>query len=157
MPPSSRPRHRASDSLGLDRRPSRPTAQYSQTTLAEVGLFDPLLTGTDDGYADIQEFLARLKSGLTTAQAPGCLIVNDMAAGADPEAAQRYRSMLEDGILRALTRAGETDELRRAHRAGLLATSVIGVNLVSKTTGDPEEIGRLVDAMTDLVRSWQHS
>lgn len=135
---------------------------YSSATrtyldFAEAGLFAPLLIGTDDGFADIFDFLGRLRSGLTSATAiPGCLIVNDMAAGADPEAAKRYREMLEEGLRRALTRAGDTDPERRMARAGLLASSVLGVNLVSKTTGgDNAEIERLITAMVAEVERWQ--
>lgn len=124
--------------------------------VAETGLFGPLLEGTDDGYADLLEFLSRLRLGLTSADAiPGCLIVNDMAAGADPGAATRYRAMLEEGLRRALERTGDPDVERRSQRAGLLSTSVLGVNLVSKATGDQAEIARLVDAMIDEVRRWQ--
>ena len=124
---------------------------------AEAGLFEPLLVGTDDGFADIFEFLGRLRSGLTSATAiPGCLIVNDMASGADPGAANRYREMLTTGLERALTRAGDTAAERRTHRANLLSASVLGVNLVSKlTASDNTEIERLIDAMVDEVTCWQ--
>lgn len=131
------------------------SATSTYLALAEAGLFAPLLNGTDDGYSDILEFLGNLRTGLTAADAiPGCLIVNDMAAGADPGAAARYRSLLEDGLLAALARTGDPDHERRAHRAALVAASVIGINLVSKATADPREIERLVDALTDLVVSW---
>lgn len=124
-------------------------------SLAETGLFAPLLDGTDDGYGDILDFLDNLRSGLTSADAiPGCLIVNDMAAGADPAAAARYRAMLERGLLSALERTGDPDVERRSHRARLLTASVIGVNLVSKATGDANEVGPLIDALTDLVNGW---
>ncbi|MGI9610578.1 MAG: TetR/AcrR family transcriptional regulator [Acidimicrobiia bacterium] len=124
---------------------------------AESSLFEPLLVGTENGYADILRFLGKLRTGLTSADAiPGCLIVNDMAAGADPEAAKRYRAMLEKGLELALARTGDVDEARRADRAGLLSASVLGVNLVSKITGDSDEIARLIDAMTDEVRRWQN-
>ena len=131
------------------------TAMYLD--VAEAGLFEPLLVGTDDGYGDIFEFLGRLRSGLTSATAiPGCLIVNDMAAGADPAAAQRYRTMLEEGLRRALTRAGDDDDERRAHRASTISASVLGVNLVSKmSSGDATEIARLIDGMIDQVQRWQ--
>ncbi|MEM7091755.1 MAG: TetR/AcrR family transcriptional regulator [Actinomycetota bacterium] len=136
------------------------SATSTYLDLARTGLFAPLLGGgpdENDGYGDILEFLDRLRSGLTSATAiPGCLIVNDMAAGADPRAAQRYREMLEEGLTAALARAGENDPQRRSDRAGMLATSVLGVNLVSKTTdGDAREIGRLVDAMIDEVGRWR--
>lgn len=124
---------------------------------AEAGLFEPLLHGGDDGFADLLDFLGRLRSGLTSETAiPGCLIVNDMATGSDPEAAQRYRDLLEEGLRRALMRAGDSDPERRAARAGLLSTSVLGVNLVSKITrGDTNEIDRLIVAMIDEVERWQ--
>lgn len=132
------------------------SATGTYLTIAEAGLFDPLLVGTDDGYGDILEFLANLRSGLTSPEAiPGCLIVNDMAAGADPEAAARYRAMLEEGLHRALARSGDPNDDRRAARAGLLATSVLGVNLVSKATGDAAEIARLVDSLSDEVGRWR--
>lgn len=132
------------------------SATNTYLSIAEASLFDPLLIGTDDGYADILDFLANLRNGLTSADAiPGCLIVNDMAAGADPGAAQRYRAMLEQGLRRALARTGDQDGKRRSRRTGLLSMSVLGVNLVSKATGDPAEIARLVDAIADEVRRWR--
>ena len=131
------------------------SATGTYLSLAEAGLFAPLLDGTDDGYGDILDFLGNLRTGLTAADAiPGCLIVNDMAAGADPGAAVRYRSLLEDGLRAALARTGDPDQERRSHRAALVAASVIGVNLVSKATADPREIGRLIDALTDVVMTW---
>ncbi|MEM9465564.1 MAG: TetR/AcrR family transcriptional regulator [Actinomycetota bacterium] len=125
--------------------------------VAEGGLFDPLLTGTDDGYADLLTFFGFLRTGMTAPEAiPGCLIVNDMASGADPEAALRYRGLLEEGMRRALERAGDPDQQRRHERAAFLTLGVIGVNLVSKTTGgDPDEIGRQIDAMIAVVLDWR--
>ena len=125
--------------------------------VAEGGLFDPLLTGTDDGFADLLTFFGFLHTGLTASDAiPGCLIVNDMASGADPEAALRYRSLLEEGMRRALTRAGEADEKRRDDRAALLTLGVISVNLISKTSeGDVAEIDRHIDAMVATVLAWR--
>ncbi len=120
---------------------------------AEASLFEPLTTGTADGYADILEFLGRLRSGLTSLEAiPGCLIVNDMAAGSAPAAAERYRTHLEAGFMAALTRA---DHPAPEAEAGVLTTAVLGVNLVSKMTGDPGEIGRFLDAITDTVTAWR--
>ncbi len=125
--------------------------------VAEAGLFEPLLVGTDDGYADLLTFFGFLRTGMTSPEAiPGCLIVNDMASGADPEAALRYRGLLEEGMRRALQRSGETDEQRRNERAAHLTLGVLGVNLISKTTaGDVDEIGRHIDAMTSTVLGWR--
>ena len=132
------------------------SATRTYLELAEQTLFHPLLVGTDDGYADVLTFLSNLRTGLTSADAiPGCLIVNDMAAGADPDAAARYRATMEEGLQRALTRAGNLDDERRLARAKLLASSVLGVNLVSKVTADPVEIATAVDAMEAEVRRWQ--
>ncbi|MEM7142651.1 MAG: TetR/AcrR family transcriptional regulator [Actinomycetota bacterium] len=121
---------------------------------AEQTLLHPLLNGTDDGYADLLAFLDNLRIGLTSADAiPGCLIVNDMAAGADPAAAARYRALIEEGLRAALDRAGDADAERRA---AFLTASVIGVNLVAKTTaGDAAEIARHVAAIVDEVVSWR--
>lgn len=135
------------------------SATSTYLAMAETGLFGPLREGepgsSGDGYDDILEFLARLRLGLTTATTPGCLIVNDMAAGVDPAAAVRYRTMMEEGLRQALARTGDEDVDRRQQRAGLLAASVLGVNLVSKATGDKTEIGRHIDAMEHEVRRWQ--
>ena len=122
---------------------------------AELALFEPLTSGSEDGYSDILEFFGYLRTGLTATEAiPGCLIVNDMAAGSAPEAASRYRTRLEAGLTAALTRAGHPDP---AAAAGLLTTSVLGINLVSKMTGDPTEIGRLIDAATASVEAIQQT
>jgi AcrR family transcriptional regulator len=132
------------------------SATGTYLSIAEARLFEPLLVGTDDGYADIGSFLTNLRTGLTSPDAiPGCLIVNDMAARADPEAAKRYRSVMEDGLGRALARTGDPDSDRRSHRASLLTTSVLGLNLVSKLTGDAAEIARILDAMVDEVHRWE--
>ena len=122
---------------------------------AEIGLFTPLSSGTDDGYADILAFLGRLRSGLGSPSAtPGCLIVNDMATGSAPDAAARYRARLEAGLIAALTRAQHpTPE----HGAATLAAAVLGLNLVSKLTGDAAEINRLIDAMESTVHDWQRT
>ena len=122
---------------------------------AERSLFEPLHDRKQDGYGAILEFLARLRAGLTAPEAvPGCLIVNDMAAGSAPVAAERYRRHLEFGLVAALSRADHPDA--EAY-AGLLATAVLGVNLVSKTTGDPVEIERLVEAMIATVDAWRQT
>ena len=120
---------------------------------AETWLFEPLHHGDRAGYDDLLDFLARLRLGLTSPEAiPGCLIVNDMAARTAPEAAARYRQRVESGLLAALERAADAEA---ATRASLLTASVIGVNLVSKVTADPGEIGRSVDAMISTVEGWQ--
>ncbi|MGI9605748.1 MAG: TetR/AcrR family transcriptional regulator [Acidimicrobiales bacterium] len=130
-------------------------ATTSYIERGEASLFEPLTGGSGDGYADVLEFLGRLRSGLTSPEAiPGCLIVNDMAAGAAPEVATRYRTKLETGLAAALTRAGHpTPEAQ----ADVLAAAVIGVNLVSKMTADPTVIGRHVDAMISTVTDWQNA
>ncbi len=135
------------------------SATSTYLAMAEQGLFAPLLEGTPgpdgDGYDHIIEFLSRLKAGLTTATIPGCMIVNDMAAGVDPGAASRYRELLEDGLRRALGRTSDLDTARLEHRVDLLSAAVLGVNLVSKATGDAELISRQVDALDQEVRRWQ--
>ena len=113
----------------------------------------------DDGIAAIVRFLERLRSGLTGAPvSPGCLIVNDMAARSDLEAAGRYRKLLDDGLHAALHRAadaGLTDPESIANRAALVSAAVIGINLISGHTGDNAQVNRLVDGAIAEVRSWR--
>ncbi len=128
---------------------------------AEESLFAPLHHGEGDGLSDIVDFLARLKIGLTAdGVTPGCLIVNDMAAGADPVAAQRYMSLLEDGLRIALRRAASHGVLVGDDidgRAGVIAAMVLGVNIVSKTAFDQDHLGRLIDGALSEVESWRLS
>ncbi|MEM7339773.1 MAG: TetR/AcrR family transcriptional regulator [Actinomycetota bacterium] len=120
---------------------------------AELSLFGPLHDQNRDGYEAILDLFERLRMGLTSADAlPGCLIVNDMAAGAAPEAAARYRDLLEAGLVAALTRAGHPEP---AAPAAVLASTVIGVNLVAKLTTDATEIGRLIDGAAATVAAWR--
>lgn len=120
---------------------------------AELWLFEPLHHGDREGYGDLLEFLSRLRLGLTSPEAiPGCLIVNDMAAQTAPEAAAHYRQRIEGGLRLALERADDADA---NERASLLTASILGVNLVSKMTADPDEIARHVDAVVSTVEGWQ--
>ena len=134
----------------------RATARYLDH--AEEGLFGPLHDPDTDGLTAVVEFLGRLKEGLTSGDvSPGCLIVNDMAAGSDPAAAKRYRELLEEGLRAALTRAAEAGLVPAESvdaRAALLSTTVIGVNLISRRTGDNAEVERLVDGTLAEVALW---
>ena len=136
-------------------------ATQRYVTDAEHNLFRPLLEGGEDGIADIVEFLDVLRSVLTTPEvSPGCLIVNDMAAVADPEAAARYRDLLHAGLEAALSRAarsGTTEPDRVSDRADLLSATVIGINLISRHTGDPTQVAPLIDAALTEVESWRVS
>ncbi|MCP3910910.1 MAG: TetR/AcrR family transcriptional regulator [Actinomycetia bacterium] len=122
-------------------------------------LFDDLGHGTDDGLADIITFLERLRAGLTAdGVSPGCLIVNDMASGSDPEATARYRAMLDSGLAAALGRAagaGHIDPASIDGRASLLSAAVIGINLVSAHTGDNGQVSHLVSGAIAEVSSWR--
>jgi len=125
---------------------------------AEDELLGPLLHGSDDGLADIEQFFRQLQRGLTSDDAPdGCLIVNDMAAGSDPAAAVRYLSLLETGLDAALTRAvpAGLDASTIDQRRQVLATSVLGINLVSRHAATDDEVRRLIDAAVAELRSWR--
>lgn len=128
------------------------TNRYLDT--AQDRLFAPLLAGTDDGLADIVDFLERLKAGLTSAGLPGCLVINNIARGDDPRPGDRYRHLLQHGLVEALGRADEvTDDIIDA-RAGLIGAAVIGVNLMSKAGSDTATLATTVDGIIDQVRSW---
>lgn len=134
----------------------RATARYLDR--AEQGLFGPLHDPDTDGLTAIVEFLERLREGLTSGDvSPGCLIVNDMAAGSDPAAAKRYRELLEDGLRTALGRAAEAGSVPAESveaRAALLSTTVIGLNLISRHTGDNAEVARLIEGARAEVAAW---
>lgn len=131
-------------------------ATSSYLDRAEASLFGPLHDREVDGWTAIREFIERLRLGLVSSveNSPGCLIVNDMAARSAPQAAVRYRQSLEAGLVAALERTGAPDT--RA-RAGVLSTVVVGLNLVSKSTGDTAEVSRLIDDLVTTVESWQRS
>ncbi|MDH3683729.1 MAG: TetR/AcrR family transcriptional regulator [Acidimicrobiia bacterium] len=136
---------------------------------AAESLFSVLYTGsdgtdgvgddTDDGLQDVVQFLERLRSGLTSAAvSPGCLIINDMAAGSDPDAARRYRELLDNGLRAALGRAakaGTIDSNTIESRASLVSAAVVGINLVSRHTGDNQQVDQLVTGAITEVTSWR--
>ncbi len=128
---------------------------------AAESLFQPLQRGSDDGLADIIEFLEHLRSGLASSDvSPGCLIVNDMAARSDPEAARRYRDLLETSLRAALDRAaggGAVDPSRVDDRAVLISATIIGINLIGRHAGDDQQVNQLIDAAVAEVASWRRS
>ena len=128
------------------------TERYLDT--AEARLFAPLIEGTDDGLADIVEFLSRLRTGLTTAEVSGCLVINNIARDDDPRPGERYRQLLQHGLVAALRRADEVPEEAVGSRAGLIGAAVIGVNLMSKAGSDAATLGTAIDGIIDQVRSW---
>lgn len=130
------------------------TATYLER--AETWLFAPLLEGSNDGVADIVEFLERLKTGLTSAEAqPGCLIVNDMAASPDKRPAEHYQQLLESGLRTALARSSDQQTPTTEHRVGLITSAVIGINLMSKSGRSADDLGRLIDSVITQVRDWR--
>lgn len=129
-------------------------ATTSYLDRADASLFGPLHDPEVDGWTAILDFVERLRMGLVSSveQSPGCLIVNDMAARAAPEAARRYRRALDSGLRVALART--EDPAADAH-AGVLSAVVLGVNLVSKSTGDTAEVDRLLGDLRSTVESWR--
>ena len=125
---------------------------------AADGLFSVLHAGSHNGITDIVQFLEQLRSGLTSqAVSPGCLIINDMAAGSDPEAARRYRHLLDTGLRAALHRAADAEAIDPTtvdNRATLVSSAVIGINLISGHTGDNRQVDQLVAAAISEVTSW---
>ncbi len=131
------------------------TAAY--VNRAEEWLFEPLLTGSN-GIADIIEFIDRLdetyRSGTNTR---GCLIVNGIASGADPEATDRYLRSLQDGLRAALERAaaaGDTDPNKTAQRCQLLSAAIIGINLLDCRTPDNAATLALINSVRSEVTTW---
>lgn len=122
---------------------------------AEQRLFSPLHDENTNGYVAILDLLENLRVGLTSPDAiPGCLIVNDMAAGSAPEAAARYRKLLQGGLLAALGRTGDP---AAESRARLLTATILGINLISRATADPNQIEQVVDDAVATVTSWHEA
>ncbi|MCP5027400.1 MAG: TetR/AcrR family transcriptional regulator [Actinomycetia bacterium] len=126
---------------------------------AASSLFSVLHRGSADGLGDVVQFLERLRSGLTgDPVSPGCLIINDMATGANLDAARRYRELLDTGLRSALHRAadsGAIDPSAVDRRAVLLSAAVIGVNLISRHAGNNPEVDELLSAAIAEVSSWR--
>lgn len=135
------------------------TARYVDA--AAVGLFGPLSdeNQADDALEAVVAFFERIRSGLTAGDvSPGCLIVNDMAAASDPPAAQRYRDLLEDGLRAALERAAEAGAISETsveNRVALLSAAVIGINLISRHTGDNDQVHRMIDGAIAELETWR--
>ena len=125
---------------------------------AEEVLFRPLHKGTE-GVADIVEFLDLLAENLGAGTNPqGCLIVNDMAAGPDRAATDRYLRSLRKGLRAALERAsalGEIDPDTVRQREQLVSAAVIGINLVSRSAADNSAALTLIDGVRSEVNSWK--
>ncbi len=128
------------------------TARYLEN--AQEWLFRPMLEGSDDGFADVLDFLTRLKTGLTAPDVqPGCLIINDMAAGPDKGPSARYQRLLESGLGAAF---GRTNAPKKTvdQRTAIVASAVIGINLMSRAGRTRAELAHMIDSVTQQVRSW---
>ena len=135
---------------------------YHSATAAYVDLsadvlFEPLSRGTS-GIADVIEFLDRLADNLGSGiNPPGCLIVNDLAADTDDEAANRYLEYLEGGLRAALERAatsGEIDPDKTAQRSRFLTAAILGVNIAHRSAADTTRAHTLIDGVRSEVASW---
>ncbi len=127
---------------------------------AAEGLFGILHSGGDDGIEGVVEFLSRLRLELTSqTTSRGCLIVNDMAAGSDPDAARRYRELLYDGLRTALGRAADSgliDPSTVDRRTAFVSAAVIGINLISCHTGDNDQVEQLLGCTITEVAAWRN-
>jgi AcrR family transcriptional regulator len=136
---------------------------YRSATAAYVDLsadmlFEPLRQGRA-GVADIIEFLDRLADTLGSGtNPPGCLIVNDLAADTDDEAANRYLENLDRGLSAALERAAasnETDPDKTAQRSRFLTAAILGVNIAHRgAANDTTQAHSLIDGVRSEVASW---
>ena len=77
-----------------------------------------------------------------------------MAAGPDKRPSDRYQQLLETGLLAALSRAADAPTAAIDQRAGLVASAVIGVNLMSRAGRSADDLGHLVDSIIAQVHSW---
>lgn len=139
-------------------------ARYKQQ-LGEL-MFAPLENGTA-GLEDIDAFLDRLAAGLGrllgAPNAAGCLMINSMMelGGKDREFAAmsqelfgRLRAAMTATLRRAVAR-GEASPDGLDGRVRLLLALALGINVKSRSGATREEIGELVHAAHELVRSWR--
>ena len=133
------------------------TATAAYVDLVEQELFEPLLSGRD-GIADIIEFIDRLSNTFRSGANPrGCLIINDIASGADHQATDRYLHSLQDGLRTALERAaadGDTDPNKTDQRCHLLAAAIIGITLLNHTTANDATTLTQIDSVRSEVTTW---
>ncbi|MDJ0767366.1 MAG: TetR/AcrR family transcriptional regulator [Ilumatobacter sp.] len=120
-------------------------------------LFEPLDHGTA-GLADIVEFVDRLSDQITSQRNPaGCFIVNDLGSpGRDVDQTNRYLTGLEDGLLAALQRAADRNEVRPEHVEAMAKTAtgaIIGANLSARHAG-AAAARAMLDGIRSTVATW---
>ena len=121
-------------------------------------LVRPLIEGTQ-GLEDLVDFVESLSARLADPANPdGCLIVNAMGSGDPPESMDRYMANLRDGFHAGLARAVERGEIAAGgldEKASSLLSSAIGLNVVSKAGGEPEELVRLCRGVASMIDEWR--
>jgi len=130
-------------------------------------MFSPLENGRE-GIEDVHAFFDRLGSGLAKGlgapkAAKGCMIVNGMieSAGTDPELtllseafSRRFLSSMSQALDRSV-RLRQIEPEGLETKARLLLAIALGVNVTSRAGAAPQEIGALVQAAHELLRSWR--
>lgn len=130
--------------------------------LTEKALLQPL-ERSSRGLRAIEAFFSALGHWVTHDGRQGCLLINLMAeeGGVTADVRERsraYRRRVRDALRDALARAasqGETIGTDPNRSADLLLGLVLGFNVAARGGASPSELGRLLDAVRGLLRSWR--
>lgn len=130
------------------------SAVESYLATTDAIMFAPLRDGSD-GLDDLLALLERQRASLTHPDQPaGCLIINAMVSGENPDVTSRYSERFLHAIDCAAGRAVELGELDPADRIPLgaaLFSSILGANVAAKSGGTPAELNDIITGLHHCI------
>lgn len=126
-------------------------------TFTEAELLGPLREGVA-GLEDVARYFTKLQSSIGR----GCLLVSLMGELGDevPSIVDRsvnYRGDIRTAFAAALSRAAAAKEISAetvAGRAGLLTSSVLGLNIAARSGATPGELAELFENVRSELDNW---
>lgn len=124
---------------------------------------DYLVNGSD-GLDDIDRFVVDLVAGYDNpAYAPGCAMLNDMAANGNGNdftraRAQRYVATLTRGLTSAVDRAVELGEVSSDAASTVVSRMkvyLVGLNMLARNASTLADIGDHVEAIRSDLAAWR--
>jgi TetR/AcrR family transcriptional repressor of nem operon len=136
------------------------SAVEAYLALVDERIFAPLRDG-HAGVDDLVALLDRQRAVLVEHADPrGCLIVNAMITGENPEASGRYLARFQDAVHTALSRAADLGEVDPATLPMLTATfrtMVFGAMVSARSGATREELDEIFGGLTHTIRTWTRS